>query len=102
MDLGNTELSSNKNDRVDKLLRYINARIEEKFKGFRQAFRNFDKDFGGSLDFKEFIEGMENIGVKLKLNDYRIIFEYIDFDNLGYIDFQKFCLLNADKRSELE
>jgi hypothetical protein len=35
MDLGNTELSSNKNDRVDKLLRYINARIEEKFKGFR-------------------------------------------------------------------
>jgi Ca2+-binding EF-hand superfamily protein len=86
MNFSNADLV-NKNDRVDKLLRYINARIEEKFKDFRQAFRNFDKDFGGSIDFKEFILGMESIGVRLKLADYRIIFEYIDHDNKGIFDF---------------
>jgi Ca2+-binding EF-hand superfamily protein len=102
MDFTNTELNANGGERVDKLLRYINARIEEKFKGFRQAFRNFDKDFGGSIDFKEFIEGMESIGVRLKLNDFRLVFERIDFDGKGIIDFQKFCLLNSDKRNELE
>jgi Ca2+-binding EF-hand superfamily protein len=86
MNFSNADLV-NKNDRVDKLLRYINARIEEKFKDFRHAFRNFDKDFGGSIDFKEFILGMESIGVRLKLADYRIIFEYIDHDNKGIFDF---------------
>ena len=50
----NKEVTS-KQERIDKLLKYVHARIEEKFKDFRHAFRNFDRDFGGSLDFKEFI-----------------------------------------------
>ena len=96
----NKEVSS-KEERIDKLLKYVHARIEEKFKDFRHAFRNFDRDFGGSLDFKEFIQGMECIGVKLKLDDYRLIFEMIDYDNEGSIDFGKFCLLNSDKKHDL-
>ena len=100
MDL-NKEVVS-KQERIDKLLRYVHCRIEEKFKGFRQAFRSFDRDFGGSLDFKEFIQGMECIGVKLKLDDYRLIFETIDYDKEGSIDFTKFCLLNTDKKHDLK
>jgi len=81
---------------------YVHARIEEKFKGFRQAFRNFDKDFGGSINFKEFIQGMESIGVKLKLDDYRRIFETLDYNQEGEIDFTKFCLLNTDRKIDLK
>ena len=44
-----------KADRVNKLFRCINNRVIEKFKDFRMAFRSMDKDFGGTLDFKEFI-----------------------------------------------
>ncbi len=66
--------------RLDKLFRYVHVRIEEKFKGFRQAFRNFDKDFGGGLDFKEFITGMEGIGMKLKIQDYWLLFDALDYD----------------------
>jgi hypothetical protein len=33
--------------RVDNLLQLINTRIIEKFKGFRQGFRTFDKNFDG-------------------------------------------------------
>ena len=81
-------------ERVDKLLKYVHCRIEEKFKGFRQAFRSFDKNFDGVLNFKEFITGMEGIGVKLKLADYRLLFETLDYDDEGEIGFNKFCLLN--------
>ena len=42
-------------DRVDKLMKYITTRIEEKFKDFRQAYRAFDKNFDGGLSFKEVI-----------------------------------------------
>jgi hypothetical protein len=82
-------------------MRYIHARVEEKFKGFRQAFRTFDKNFGGTLDFKEFITGMESIGVKLKLEDYKMVFEALDYDNDGELDFKKFCYLNQDRKVDL-
>lgn len=58
------------------------------------GFRSMDKDFGGTLDFREFIQGLENIGIKFLLNDYRLVFETIDYDNKGVIDFYKFCLIN--------
>ena len=89
-------------ERVDKLLKYVHCRIEEKFKGFRQAFRSFDKNFDGGLNFKEFITGMEGIGVKLKLADYRLLFETLDYDDEGEIGFNKFCLLNQDRKSDLQ
>jgi hypothetical protein len=89
---------SSKYERVDKLLKYVHARIEEKFKGFRQAFRSFDKDFGGSLDYKEFILGLEGVGIRFKLEDCRIIFETLDYDGAGEIDFSKFCMLNTDRK----
>ena len=44
---------------------------------------------------------MESIGVKLKLDDYKKIFESIDYDNEGEIDFTKFCLLNTDRKVNL-
>ena len=80
----------------------MHARIEEKFKDFRIAFRSFDKNFDGSLNFKEFITGMEGIGVKLKLSDYRLIFDAIDYDGEAEIDFSKFCLLNTDRKQDLQ
>lgn len=66
--------------RLDRLFKYVHVRIEEKFKDFRHAFRSFDKNFDGGLNFKEFITGMEGIGMKLKISDYRLIFEALDYD----------------------
>ena len=71
--------------------------MEEKFRGYREAFRTFDKNFDGGLNFREFITGLGCIGVNLNLSDYRLIFETIDFDKAGEVDFYKFCLLDSDK-----
>lgn len=69
----------------------------EKFKGFRQGFRSFDKNFDGSLSFSEFIAGMNEIGIELSVIDFRLLFEQIDFNDEGSVDFFKFCLLDSDK-----
>lgn len=37
------------------------------------------------------------MGLNLTLPDFRVLFEVIDFDNEGQIDFFKFCLLNYEK-----
>lgn len=66
--------------RIDMLLQHVNNRIVEKYKGFTEAFRRFDKDFGGSVDFREFVIGMGEMGVNLTLPDYRLIFDKIDYN----------------------
>ena len=37
------------------------------------------------------------MGVKLRLEDFKNIFDVLDYDNRGTIDFSKFCHLNADR-----
>jgi Ca2+-binding EF-hand superfamily protein len=76
---------------------HVSNRILQKYQGFRKAFRNFDKNFDGSLNFREFMSGMYEMGINLTLPDFRLIFEKIDFDNSGEIDYFKFCLLDYDK-----
>ena len=85
--------------RVDKLLQHVNNRILEKYKGFTEAFRRFDKNFDGSLKFREFVLGLGEMGINLTLPDYRLIFDKIDFDKDEEIDYFKFCLLDYDKEN---
>lgn len=87
------------NERIEKILKIIHARIEEKYRDFRTAFRAIDKDFGGQLEFKEFMLTLEEMGIKLKLTDFKLIFDALDYDGRGRIDFTKFCYLNADRYS---
>jgi Ca2+-binding EF-hand superfamily protein len=79
------------------LIQHANFKIIEKFKGFRECFRRLDKDFSGSLNFREFVQGMNEIGFEISLSDYRLLFDQIDFDEAGEIDYFKFCLLDFDK-----
>jgi len=98
-DLTEEEAAEFLNERLEKLLKIIHARIEEKYRDFRTAFRAIDKDFGGQLEFKEFMLTLEEMGIKLKLTDFKLIFDTLDFDGRGNIDFTKFCYLNADRYS---
>ena len=68
------------NERLEKLMKIAHSRIEEKYRDFRQAFRAIDKDFGGHLEFKEFMMALEEIGIKLRLGDFKILFDALDYD----------------------
>jgi len=85
--------------RIDMLLQHVNNRIIEKFRGFTEAFRRFDKNFDGSLNFREFVLGMGEMGINLTLPDYRLIFDKIDYNTEEEIDYFKFCLLDYDKEA---
>lgn len=91
-----------KNDygRIDILFQHVNNRIVEKHKGFTEAFRRFDKDFDGSINFREFVTGMNELGVNLTLPDYRLIYDKINFNKEDEIDYFKFCLLDYAKEFE--
>lgn len=68
------------NDRLERLLKLVHQRIEEKYRDFRQAFRAMDKEFGGHLEFKQFMIAFEEIGIKLRLSDFKLIFDALDYD----------------------
>eukprot|EP00347_Sterkiella_histriomuscorum_P007996 403346767 len=95
-----TDIKGISNDKTDKLVRYVHMRIEEKFKDFRHAFRSFDRNYDGNLSFKEFMSGLENIGIRLNLEDFLKIFQVLDYNQTNDIDFSKFCLLNTDKMKD--
>ena len=99
LNLSEAEAMQFLNERVEKLLKIFHARIEEKYRDFRTAFRAIDKDFGGQLEFKEFVMTFEEMGIKLRLSDFKLIFDALDYDGRGHIDFTKFCFLNADRYS---
>jgi len=40
---------------------------------------------------------LEEIGIKLRLGDFKLIFDALDYDCKSHIDFRKFCHLNADR-----
>ena len=40
---------------------------------------------------------MDEIGFNISLSDYRLLFDQIDFDEAGVLDYFKFCLLDYDK-----
>jgi Ca2+-binding EF-hand superfamily protein len=61
--------------RADNLIQHANFKIIERFKGFRECFRRMDKDFSGALNFREFVQGMEEIGFQISLSDYRLLFD---------------------------
>lgn len=42
------------------------------------------------------------MGIHVSMADYRLIFEKIDFDKGGEVDYFKFCLLDYDKEAMRE
>lgn len=79
------------------LLRYIHMKIEEKYKNYRMAFRKFDCNYDGSLSFPEFMTGLEVLGIRYSLKDFRKVYDFIDYNQENQIDFNKFCMMNTDK-----
>ena len=86
---------------VQQLLRHIHLRFEQKFRDYRMAFRHFDMNFDGTIEFEEFVQGMEFCGIAMSLSEYKKVFDLINYDNADFINFQKFCLINVDKSNNI-
>jgi Ca2+-binding EF-hand superfamily protein len=69
-----TDLRHIARDKTEKIFRYVHMRLEEKFKDYRRAFRGFDTNYDGTLSFKEFMNGLENLGIRLDIKEFRSIY----------------------------
>lgn len=87
--------------RIRELFRRVHLRIEEKFGEYRKAFRQFDINKDNDLSFEEFVSGCEFCGIALSIRDFKAVYDTIDYDNNGGINFDKFCLLNADRTKDV-
>ncbi|KAK2171062.1 hypothetical protein NP493_1109g00016 [Ridgeia piscesae] len=57
-----------------------------------RAFRIFDDNGNSMLDYKEFRNGLREFGVQLSPAEMKDIFDSVDIDNSGTIDFDEFIL----------
>ena len=76
-------------------------RFEQKYRDYRMAFRNFDVNFDGTVEFYEFVNGLEHCGIFMPLEDYHAVYNILNYDNADDIDFSKFCLINIDKSNNI-
>ncbi|CAH8652863.1 unnamed protein product [Schistosoma rodhaini] len=60
--------------------------------GIGRQFRIIDDDGNKKLDFKEFSKGCKDFGVDLSKEEVKEIFDEIDTDQSGFIDFDEFLI----------
>jgi len=59
-------------------------------KGLGRTFRILDDDGNRSLDFKEFLKGLNEYGLLMDKTDSQALFHMLDKDGSGNIDFDEF------------
>lgn len=72
---------------------------KEELADWKTAFKVFDKDDNGSIEFDELCEIMKNNGEKHNEEVLQEVFDSVDTDRSGAIDFDEFCKMmqNADQ-----
>ena len=73
--------------------REIVGKINEKYKNLQRAFRNFDQEKSSYVTFSEFIEGLVQLNVNLNEKQIRSVFEVLDQESKGHLNFEDFCRL---------
>jgi len=82
-------------DPIDEL---TDAQLDE----FRDAFRQFDSDGGGSIDASELKELMISVGQSPSDEEVLEMVRIADADGSGSVDFNEFVTLMAHKMTEVE
>ena len=69
-------------------------RIEEKFIDMRRAFRTFDKRKRNCVGFPEFLESLDELGMRVNEVTMRKLFDKLDEDGSGTLDYEEFCMFD--------
>jgi len=67
-----------------------NKLTAEQIAEFREAFLVFDKDGGGTISIKELASVMRTFGENPKFVELKKMFDMVDADGSGEIDFDEF------------
>ena len=92
------------NDRMHliKIMTLVAIKIEEKFHSIGKAFLFFDHDGDHKISKTEFYKGIEGLRVKLSKDDVEHVFEYMDHDEDGALNYKEFCGFVEEKRRNID
>lgn len=62
----------------------------QNIKDLKETFVNLDSDYKGKLSFSNFYKCIENMGIKYDKSDLLVIFNNIDLDQDGFLDYDEF------------
>ncbi|KAL2097104.1 hypothetical protein ACEWY4_006311 [Coilia grayii] len=77
-------------DALEDVRKQVLARGASSIKGIARSFRIMDDNGSKSLDFPEFLTGLEDYGVTLAKERAMEVFRLFDKDGSGTLDFQEF------------
>ncbi|XP_014668079.1 PREDICTED: calcyphosin-like protein [Priapulus caudatus] len=80
-------------DPLDKLRQQCLARGATGISSLGRTFRLFDDDGSKRLDINEFRKGMHDYGVQLKPTEVEELFNLVDSDNSGSINYEEFLMV---------
>ena len=80
----------------------IAIKIEEKFHNLNKAFLSFDLDGDQGIQRNEFHKGIENLRVKLPKGEIDRVFDHMDQDGDGKLNYLEFCGFSEEKRRNID
>ena len=83
-------------------MEFIWIRIQERFKTFSPAFRFFDRSCVGKITLDQFVIALETLKVKLSSKDLSMVFNHLDQERKGFIDYSDFCNLSDERRMKID
>jgi Ca2+-binding EF-hand superfamily protein len=76
---------------LTKCVRKINAHVQHAGLTLPELFSTLDVDGSGSLDYSEFRDGMEQIGLRFENVEIAALVQHMDSDGDGELDTAEFC-----------
>jgi len=80
----------------------IGVKIDEMFHGFNKSFIFFDMDGDQYINKTEFYKGIEGLKIKLQKVDMDLVFDHLDEDGDGKLNYREFCGLAEEKRRKID
>ncbi|XP_062269014.1 calcyphosine-like b isoform X1 [Platichthys flesus] len=77
---------------VERLRLQCLARGSSGIKGLGRTFKIMDDDQNRSLDFKEFLKGLNDYGILMEREEAAALFQHFDRDGSGSINFDEFLI----------
>lgn len=93
---------NNDKKHLAKLMTLIAIKIEEKFQSLAKAFLSFDTDANQAIEYHEFTKGIEKLRIKLSKKDLDLVFEHMDNDSDGALNYKEFCGFSEEKRRNID
>jgi hypothetical protein len=87
---------------LSKLLLLISIKIEEKYSSVAKAFLAFDRNESKTIEWREFLKGVEGLRVKLPKEELRKVFDHLDANHDQQLTYNEFCGLSEEKRRNID